>query len=425
MGTTATVVRKLFVLLVGEGAARILGVVTFALLARALGISNLGVFSFGMSLALVLECVMDFGQNAQLGRVVAEDPEAGLFQFTHAASNKTLIALALAAIVAIVMIVGRFSAEETATVLLLLAWAAGLSVLDSLRSAARSLERFKLDSTVNSAESFLRVSAVALVWALGGGLVHFGIAFAVEAWIAVFVVWAYLGKRHDALLRPPLSAGDLLSFLRRSAPFGIAVMSLSAFYNLDQVFVRTIVGAAANGLYGTAARVSFTASVAGSLLAMVAYPDLARMRGNLAEFRHYLARAVGLAGAIGLSAATLVFVWAAPLLKLLFGPEFVAAQTLLRILSIVIVFRGISAVALYAANALGRSRQIVVVALVFTVGNVTANLLLLPLYGATAAAWISGIGEVALAIALLAVSLGRARATNGFDASEAIADARG
>ncbi len=424
MGTAATVVRKLFVLLVGEGAARVLGVATFALLARALGLSDLGVFSFGMSLALVLECVMDFGQNAQLGRAVAEDPSVGLFQFTHAASNKTLIAVVLSLIVAAVMAIGRFSAQETATVVLLLVWAAGLSVLDGLRSAARSLERFRLDSTVNSAESFLRLSAVALVWALGGGLVQFGIAFAVEAWVAVLVAWGYLGRKHDALLKPPASAGDLGRFLRQSAPFGIAVMSISAFYNLDQVFVRTIVGASANGLYGAAARVSFTASVVGSLLAMVAYPDLARMRTDIAAFRRYLRRAIGLAGAIGLAAATLAFVWARPLLALLFGSEFAAAAPLLRILAIVIVFRGVSAVALYAANALRRSRQIAVVAIVFTVCNVAANLILLPRFGATAAAWISGLGEVALATALLAVSFSRVRSASQPAQPEVMASAR-
>ncbi|KAF0207640.1 MAG: oligosaccharide flippase family protein [Actinomycetota bacterium] len=425
MGTTATVVRKLFVLLLGEGAARILGVATFALLARALGLADLGVFSFGMSLALVLECVMDFGQNAQLGRVVAQDPKAGLFQFTHAASNKTLIAIALSAVVAAVMYFGRFSTQETLTVLLLLVWAAGLSVLDSLRSAARSLERFRLDSTVNGAESFLRLSAVLLVWALGGKLVHFGIAFAIESWIAVFVAWAYLGKKHDALLKPPANAGDLRRFLRQSAPFGIAVMSLSAFYNLDQVFVRTIVGAASNGLYGAAARVSFTASVVGSLLAMVAYPDLARMRDDLAAFRRYLGRAVALAGAVGLSAATLVFIWAGPLLTLLFGAKFAAADSLLRVLAIVIVFRGISTVALYAANALGRSRQIAIVAIVFTVCNVTANVVLLPRYGAAAAAWISAVGEIALASALLAVSFNRSRTTAPDARVEVVPSARG
>ncbi|MGB4592307.1 MAG: oligosaccharide flippase family protein [Coriobacteriia bacterium] len=410
MGHTSKVIRRLFVLLVGEGAARILGVATFALLARALGLADIGVFSFGMSLALVLECVMDFGQNAQVGRVVAEDPESGLPQFALAASNKTLIAVALGAIVAITMVLGDFSTREISTVLLLLIWAAGLSVLDSLRATSRSLSRFRLDSVANSAESLGRFAAVAIAWALGGGLVQFGIAFALESWIAVLVVWTYLGRQHDVLMRPRVSIGHLKRFLRDAAPFGVAVMSLSAFYNLDQVFVRTLVGAAANGLYGTAARVSFTASVMGSLLAMVTYPDLARMSGDPHAFKRYLTKAIGLAGVIGLAAGVIIFATAGPLLRLLFGAEFSAAQGLLRILVIVVVFRGISTVALYAANALGRSRQIVIAATVFTLANVTANVVLLPRFGAPAAAWISGVGEMALAVTLVALSLGHVRA---------------
>lgn len=424
MRNAASVIRKLLVLLVGEGAARLLGVATFAVLARALGLADLGVFSFGMSLALVLECIMDFGQNAQLGRDVAEDPEQGLFQFTHAAANKTLIAALLAAAAALVMSVGRFSVHETTTVVLLIVWAAGLSVLDSLRSTARSLERFKLDSTVNGAESLLRFLAVVLVWSLGGGLVAFGLAFALESWISVAIVWGILGRRHDALLSPPASVGDLQRFLWRSAPFGIAVMSLSAFYNLDQVFVRTIVGAAANGLYGAAARISFTASIVGSLLAMVAYPDLARMRSDLGAFMRYLAKALSLAGAIGVAAAGVAIVWAAPLITLLFGAEFAGAAGILRVLALVIVFRGISTVALYAANALGQSRHIATIAIAFTIANVTANLVLLPRFGAYAAAWISGVGEVALASALVMVSVTHIRASRAVEALEVVADAR-
>lgn len=409
MQSAGRVVRKLFVLLLGEGAARLLGVATFAALARALGLEHLGIFSFGMSLALVLECVMDFGQNAHIGRIVAENPEEGLPQFALAASNKTLIGAALAAIVAVVMVLAGSSAEEIVTVALLLVWAAGLSVLDSLRSTARSLERFRLDSATNGAESLGRFAAVALVWWVGGGLVHFGLAFALESWIAVAVLGTYLGRRHAALVAPPRSLVSLRGFLWQAAPFGIAVMALSAFYNLDQVFVRSLAGAAANGLYGTAARVSFTASVVASLLAMVTYPDFARMSADLRAFKSYLVKAILLAGAIGVTAGAVIFVSAGPLLKLLFGAEFAGAADILRVLVIVVVFRGITTVVLYAANALGLSRRIALIAVVFAAANVTANVVLVPVYGVFAAAWISAVGELALSAALTMLSLGHIR----------------
>lgn len=404
MSKATSVVRKLFVLLLGEGAARVLGVITFAMLARALGLADLGVFSFGMSLALVLECVMDFGQTAHVGRTVAEDPDTGLPRFRLAASNKVIIAAGLGAIAAAAMLLADFSTREILIVVLLVVWAAGLSVLDSLRSAARSLGRFSLDSTANGAESLGRALAVALVWALGGSLTHFGLVFALESWFAALVVWTILGKHHPRLLSPPAGGVDLRRFLSEAAPFGIAVMSLSAFYHLDQVFVRTLVGAEANGLYATAARVSFTASVGGSLLALVVYPDLARIKDDVRRFGSYMRKAVALAAFIGVVAGSIIFFAARPLLVLLFGTEFAPAAPLLRILAIVVVFRGVSSVALYAANALGRSRQVAVVAVVFAVANVLANAILLPKGGAVAAAWISGVGEFALAVTLLMVS---------------------
>lgn len=138
----------------------------------------------------------------------------------------------------------------------------------------------------------------------------------------------------------------------------------------------------------------------------------------------YLAKALSLAGAIGVAAAGVAIVWAAPLITLLFGAEFAGAAGILRVLALVIVFRGISTVALYAANALGQSRHIATIAIAFTIANVTANLVLLPRFGAYAAAWISGVGEVALASALVMVSVTHIRASRAVEALEVVADAR-
>jgi O-antigen/teichoic acid export membrane protein len=406
MSRITSLVRRLLVLATGEGGARVLGILTFAVLARALGVSGLGVFSFGMSLALILECLMDFGQNAQVGLLVAQDPEEGAASQPLAAGNKIIIGAVLAGLAAAIMSFARFGAAEALVVVLMLVWAAGLSVLDSLRSAARSLDRFRSDSVANASESALRFGGVVALWLAGASSPWmFALVFAAESWLAVAVFWRYLGRGHPGLFRLRQPASARIGFLKQAAPFGVAVAILSIFYNFDQVLVRTIVGAAANGLYGSAARISFTASVLGGLLALVVFPDLARLRKDARSMRSYLAKAAGLAASIGFVTAGILFVVAEPLLVLLYGARFAAAAPFLRVLCLVVAFRGISTVSLYAANAAGRERGALGVAAVFAAVSVGADLLLLPRYGAMAAAWISGVGEVCIALALLAVSL--------------------
>ena len=93
MSRLGSLTGKLIVLTTGEGAARVLGIFTFAVLARAMGVSGFGVFSFGLSLAMILECFMDLGQAAQVGIRVADDSVDGLRNHPMAATNKILICL--------------------------------------------------------------------------------------------------------------------------------------------------------------------------------------------------------------------------------------------------------------------------------------------------------------------------------------------
>ena len=168
--------------------------------------------------------------------------------------------------------------------------------------------------------------------------------------------------------------------------------------------VRAIDGAAANGLYSAAARVSFTASTIGGLLALVVFPELARLRADKASFRTFLVRALALATAVGVATAVAVYFLAGPLMWVLYGPKFMGAVGMLQVLCLVIAFRGTATVALYGANAGGTQKRTVVVAIVFAALSIGADLLLLPRYGAIAAAWVSGIGQLLLAVALVAVS---------------------
>lgn len=396
-----SLLRKTFVLGLGSGAARLLGAAILVLLARLLGVARFGIFGYAMSVALLLEVVIDMGQTVHVGRVVAHDPAEGPGSFGELAATKVVLTTVFALGAFAVIRLSGASAEEALTVALMVVWGGFLSLLDSERAIARSLDRFGADSWVNSLESVGRLLGVGAAGALGLGLAGFGAAFAIECGVAA-VAFYFVLARHARLLRRPSLAASL-RFVRASVPLGLAGVAFVGFYQIDQVFVRALAGAEANGLYGAAARIVFAANSLAALVVMAGYPELARLREDPAAFRQRFGTILGLACAGGAAVSLVAFAAAGPIVRVLYGSAYAGTVPLLRVLAPVVLLDALVISCVYAGNALGRERKTLLVIGLLFAGNALANWLLVPLFGAFAAAWVSVAGEAILAIGLLGV----------------------
>jgi O-antigen/teichoic acid export membrane protein len=185
---------------------------------------------------------------------------------------------------------------------------------------------------------------------------------------------------------------------------GLAALAAAGFYRLDQVLVQGIAGAEANGLYGSASRVVFTATAASAIVLNAYFPALASNVDQLQRYRGVLKQALVFSGLVGLAGAVLLFLFAGPIVRVLYGTQFGDAVPLLRILSAVVLFNGLSVTGLYSASALGRERWTLLIVALMAAAVVVAGLLTIPSYGAIAAAWISSVAECVLAALLLGVS---------------------
>lgn len=389
--------RQALTLLTGEMAARILGVVTFAILARSLGVERFGMFTLAMSLAMMLGLVVDFGQNSHLGRVVSWDNETGPAAFRGVLINKLVTAVGIIVSVYLIATLLRLGNEELLAIALMLVWSSALSVLDSLRSISRSLGRMRADSTVNALESSGRLLVVCLAWGLGLGIGGFALGFAVEAVIASAFYWVWLSRRHRLWAHGAHTEIGRVRFLLDSLPLGFVGIATSGFYRVDQLLIVPLVSASANGLYGAATRVVFTATVVANLIAVAAYPQMAAARNDALRFGAIYRRVILLCGCSGVCMAGGVVVFAGTITKILYGSAYSESVPLLRFLAVLVVFNAIGVGSIYALAALGKERITLTVVGSLLVINVVGNWLLLPVWGVQAAVFWSIVGEVILA----------------------------
>ncbi|MRR10953.1 hypothetical protein EG835_00315 [bacterium] len=403
-----SLLRKAATLALGEGAARIMGVVVYVVIARALGVTGFGVFSFAMGTALLAAVVIDMGQNSHLGRTVSRGGLEHAHVYARMTANKLVVGAVIIAGGFAVMTVMRLDDQTIYATLFMLGWATLLAVVEGLRALMRSLEWMAADSWINGLESAGRlISVLAAAW-LGAGVVGFCAAFTLEVAVAGIVAFAVVSRRVRLLPTAQEWAANA-SFARDAVALGLVGIASTGFYRLDQIFVLPLAGESASGLYGAAARVVFTATVASGLITQAAYPGLSAARDDPVAFSAQLKRALALSVGSAVVVMTLIAVFAEPVVLLLFGAEYRGAVVLMRVLSGVLLFNAVTAVSMFSASSLHRERRVLPRLLGLVIASVIANLVLIPVYGALACAWISVAGEVLLAGSLLWLSRDRLR----------------
>ncbi|MBU4556725.1 MAG: flippase [Actinobacteria bacterium] len=409
------IVRKATTLAFGEGLARVFGVVVYVFIARVLGVAGFGIFSFAMGTALLAGVMIDMGQSSHLGRTI---PGGGL-EHTHLYArmtfNKLLSGVVITAVAFLVMKLAGVDATTVYVTLLMFGWVTLLQIVEGMRAVMRALGWMAADSIINALESAGRLLAVLFAAWLGAGVVGFGVAFLAEAAVAGIVGFAVVSRRVRLIPTAEEWAANA-SFAREAAALGLVAIASAGFYRLDQVFVLPLAGESASGLYGAAARVVFTATVSSMLITQAAYPGLAAASDNVEEYRAQLRRALGLAVIAATAITVVLVVFAEPIVLLLFGEAYREAIGLMRVLSGVVLFNAVTVVSMYSASSMHRERRVLPRIVGLAIATVIANVVLIPMYGALACAWISVIGEVALAGSLLWLSrdrLGRTLATKG------------
>jgi O-antigen/teichoic acid export membrane protein len=218
---------------------------------------------------------------------------------------------------------------------------------------------------------------------LSGSMVAFALAFVASFVLAVALQTLLVRRMAKIHIRGSRPLWPELA--RMSVPVGIAAMLTFAYGRIDQVLVFKIAGSDPAGVYGAMYRILTTSAfvpmaVMTTLFPILSQVDRARMRVLLQKATEYLAMA-------SLPIFTFVLVAAGPVVRLLFGAEFVHGQNALRILMGAFVAIGFGYVAGTMIVVLGLQRVFVRYALIALVVNVAFNLIFIPKYGYIAAAW--------------------------------------
>jgi O-antigen/teichoic acid export membrane protein len=387
---------------------QVAGFLTAVLVARALGPEGFGVYSLMLISATLLAQLPGPGADMSAVRVSAryrtQCPERAREVLLVAALTKAMASLGLALLIVLLAgpLAALFQNPASATALRCAALSAfALGMTEYMLATLQAEQRFGRMLGVSLATAALELGPIVALRAAG--------ALSLPIALALFVAAAYAGLLLSALASWRMWAAPLRNIaatIRELLDFSrwlVGAMLLGALTsNLDVLALTYLAGAASAGLYNAGRTLTLPLAFAGGALGAVLLPRLSGLASSAQIGR--VTRAVTLAAAGGAAIAVLALVGAAPLLlRLMYGAQYAGAVPIFQILTLAYGVQLITWPALTMLLVWDRPDIIAVLSLAVLCVTALGYALVVPMLGASGAAWVFCAGCILLLVAYLVV----------------------
>ena len=337
----------------------LIGLLSLAVMARALGPAGLGVIALIEAYVRSVDRIFRFEPWQAVVRYGAAALEGSREDdFRRLIKFSTLFDLFGASLAALVAVIGvRYAAswlelDQEQTRMAMWFSATLILALSSTPTAVlRLFDKFKLISTLLVSLAIARLILVVFAWQFGGDLWSFIIILmlyqAAEQLTLLGFAWSELRRRrYDDVWRLPLRGlmaehPGLLRFLWNS---NISVIARTSTLRFDTLILGTLLDPAAAGLYQLAKRTGIAALRLGRPIQQAVYPDVARLwtRGDVLQFRRIVLRINGVMGALGILVLIVMTYHMDFLVRLAFGEAFATTAPLVtvQLLAVTILLAG-------------------------------------------------------------------------------------
>ena len=369
-------------------------------LTRYLGVGGVGDYVLVTSLLALLN-FSDMGLLMITVRELSSGDEEPAGLLGNVLLLRIGTALASMALVSTATVLLGYSPEVTAAVVVgsvsYLFIAVGSGSLGAMFLANLRMEYQVLANVV---QSIVFISLVGVVVAFGMGLVALILAYDAGALANALVVIAF--SRRFVVPRLRLNPSACMRILAASLPAGINTIAWILYTRVDMVMLSKMKDAEAVGLYGVAYRFVDLAWPVGFFFVGSVYPLIAQhfRSGDHQGLNWLLQRSADVISLLAIVLATVLIVFAEPIVRIVASGEFVPAASALRILALAIPVMWFGMLGANTLLALGRQMALLWLGLIGLGVNVGLNLVLIPRfsYDGSAAATVATelVGVVAM-----------------------------
>ena len=377
-----------------------LGALSWAILTRKLGPADFGVFSIILSLLSVGQNVSDFGTTAIGVREMAQRPEDRGTILAALIGFQFVMGFAFFVILVVVDILIFHTANDRLTGVVTF-FSLPIGAVAEYQSVVQARLRPDIAGYLLLFQSVVLLVIVGILAATHASLVWYGVGWMSAGGIQSVFTWFV--ARHLVKIDWRGWVRQAINLLRQSILFGISIALFLTYYKIDAIILFHYKGATISGYYGAAYRfidvVQFIPVTIGSIVTPVMSMVL-RGRGPRKARQSVYGLAIVLVTGTGGLIAVGGVLFRYQLVDLMYGSAYRQSAELLGILILLVPPLSIGFIITGIVNAGRKVLGLLIVSACMTVINIVANMILIPRYGATAAAWTAVGTEWIVAISL-------------------------
>jgi len=356
----------------------LLGFFLFISIARILGDTTLGKYSFALAFTGIFAIIVEFGLSGLTIRDVAKDKTmAGKYVGNIIIIRAILSLIAIALIVAIVNVADYPPDTKLATIILGL-YVVFTSLAHLFRAIIRAFERMELEALALVVAKIVTVSFGLSALFLGYGLIEVALAFLIGS-VVDLAISGFICLRKFA--KPKLSID--IEFWKYAIKVSLPIVFISVasviFIRIDTVMLSSMQGDAVVGWYNAAYNMVLTLQAIPSLYGAVFLPVMSQAFAySRSLLINIYQRSVRYLFSLGLPMAVGITLLADRFISLFYGEGFEASAIALRILAWDIPLYFLYFVLGQLLFAMNRQNRMAVATGICAVLNIVLNLILIP-----------------------------------------------
>ncbi len=378
---------------VGRISTIAIGIVVAAVLTRYLGAEGFGIYIFILSFGTILQTGADFGLYLTLSREIADKKAIPQQVFTHIASLRFVL-LAATFLVGVLILPSLSPYPHLLGPCIILLLGLALQSYSQLLMAVYQAYGVVWRATIGDIAGRLVQIAGLLIIFFSANIQSY-IPSPLFAAVAVFTIGSALATIVHVSFLPNIHPWKLVGshqewkrFIKISWPLAVVLISNAIYFRIDAVMLSYLRPGVEVGWYGLAYRIVestlfFPAMFGGLLLPHISASLSAR---NINKARGFVEQGLILIMTGGGFVAVVLSIYASEIIQFLSGPAFLPAARLLQILTIALFIMFVGNFFGYILVSLNKQKELLYLSLALVVGNIVANAIFIPLFGATAAA---------------------------------------
>ena len=365
----------------------LLGIVVTGLITRYLGVSQYGLYALLISFGTIIQLLADGGLYLTLTKEIAGQPAQAANTVAHITGLR-LFLLALTFTLGTLLTFVIPALQELTIIFIIAGF--GL-VSQSLSQLSMGIfQHFRSIWRATAGDLVGRVVQISIIIAIGASratLAGIVMAFSLGAAAAL----AAHAKLASQFVRLRLAANKQAwqKTMKRSWPIGLLLLLNVIYFRIDAVILASLTDSAIVGFYGIAYRIIESTLFFPAMLGGLLLPRLIEKKAASDRFgtRQLITEGFKVLGLVAGLAVVMLLAQSEAMIGLIAGPGFSQAAPLAQVLSaaMAIMFIG----NLFGFTLIAFEKQLALLKLygVLAVVNTIANLIFIPHFAATAAAW--------------------------------------